>query len=399
MPTTTIKLTGYSTVVLTYTLTNYSDDLYQVHVTNVKFTNSRSGGTTLKCWLRVQFYAENDLVSRYFADGNFNPASITLAKGTKSKSTAISSGGLWVRMSKQHAAVSGSVKLWVDMTASDGGYWEKYPAVSVTLPAKTSYPVTYDAAGGAGAPGNQTKWYGENLVLQDDEPTRLGYAFDRWNTAADGTGADWMPGATYGTNAALSLHAIWNFTPRITAMKAYRCDSSGNQDDNGTYAWVEAVWECDGAKSGNSGTVTATITNGSTEVPVTVGGDSTGTGGTMTALIPNVDVDTQYTIAVTVTDALGSVTRGAILTTSHFTMDSYRGGTGFGIGCAAPPSGFAIGYDVDLRAGVACAGRAALPTYLYDAQPALADVPRVPCLVVLEAGALYLYTSGGITQL
>lgn len=82
--------------------------------------------------------------------------------------------------------------------------------VTVTIPAKASYAVSFNANGGSGAPSAQTKWYGENLTLSSATPTRTGYTFSKWNTKSDGTGTDYSAGATYTANAAVTLYAVWN---------------------------------------------------------------------------------------------------------------------------------------------------------------------------------------------
>lgn len=79
----------------------------------------------------------------------------------------------------------------------------------ITVPAKKSYTVSYNANGGSGAPGNQTKWHGTNLALSSTKPTRTGYSFLKWNTNSGGTGTSYNPGATYTGNANLALYAIW----------------------------------------------------------------------------------------------------------------------------------------------------------------------------------------------
>ena len=80
---------------------------------------------------------------------------------------------------------------------------------NVSVAAKPSYTVTYNANGGTGAPANQTKWYGTNLTLASGTPARTGYTFVRWNTNTNNTGTGYAPGATYTGNAALTLYAIW----------------------------------------------------------------------------------------------------------------------------------------------------------------------------------------------
>lgn len=73
----------------------------------------------------------------------------------------------------------------------------------------TKYTVSYNANGGSGTPSNQTKTQGTNLVLSSTKPTRSGYTFVNWNTKGDGTGKSYAPGATYSTDANLTLYAIW----------------------------------------------------------------------------------------------------------------------------------------------------------------------------------------------
>lgn len=76
----------------------------------------------------------------------------------------------------------------------------------VSISAKTSYTVSYNANGGSGAPSAQTKWYGETLTLSTTKPTRTGYTFDGWYTATTG-GSKY--GTTYTANASATLYAHW----------------------------------------------------------------------------------------------------------------------------------------------------------------------------------------------
>ena len=72
-----------------------------------------------------------------------------------------------------------------------------------------TYPVTYDANGGDGAPANQVKTYGTDLALSGDVPTRQDYVFQGWAERADAAEVVWQPGDVYRANAALSLYAVW----------------------------------------------------------------------------------------------------------------------------------------------------------------------------------------------
>ena len=96
------------------------------------------------------------------------------------------------------------------ITLTGNPWWSsaatKTSSIAMTKP---TYTVSYDANGGSGAPGNQTKTYGTALTLSSTKPTRANYDFVKWNTAADGSGTSYNPGASYTGNAALKLYAIW----------------------------------------------------------------------------------------------------------------------------------------------------------------------------------------------
>ena len=63
-------------------------------------------------------------------------------------------------------------------------------------------------------PGNQTKIYDQNLTLQSNVPTRVGYTFVKWTTNKDGTGTAYQPGSQYSYNrdsdsGTVTLYAVW----------------------------------------------------------------------------------------------------------------------------------------------------------------------------------------------
>ena len=77
----------------------------------------------------------------------------------------------------------------------------------VENPTPTTYTVKYDANGGTGAPSNQTKTKGKELVLSTTVPTKEGYKFVNWNTKKDGTGTSYNAGSKYTTEASVTLYA------------------------------------------------------------------------------------------------------------------------------------------------------------------------------------------------
>ena len=76
-----------------------------------------------------------------------------------------------------------------------------------------TYAVVYDGNNNtAGSvPEAQTKIQGVALTLATNSGNlaRTGDTFAGWNTAADGSGTDYAEGATYTTDADLTLHAKW----------------------------------------------------------------------------------------------------------------------------------------------------------------------------------------------
>jgi len=92
-----------------------------------------------------------------------------------------------------------------------------------------TYTVKFDANGGTGAPGNQTKTYGTALTLTSTKPTRTGYTFKSWNTKADGSGTSYASGGSYTSNAAVTLYAIW--TANQYAVKYNANGGSGSMND------------------------------------------------------------------------------------------------------------------------------------------------------------------------
>ena len=79
-------------------------------------------------------------------------------------------------------------------------------------PLPIEYTVSYDANGGSGAPASQTKVQDKALTLSSAKPTRNGYSFVGWATSKSATSAQYQPGGTYTTNAAVTLYAVWKVT-------------------------------------------------------------------------------------------------------------------------------------------------------------------------------------------
>ena len=80
----------------------------------------------------------------------------------------------------------------------------------VTFVAET-VTLEYDPRGGSGEPDDQTGDAASDVTVSTTEPTRAGYTFTGWNTAADGSGTSYAGDDTYtlpnsGTD---TLYAQW----------------------------------------------------------------------------------------------------------------------------------------------------------------------------------------------
>ena len=76
-----------------------------------------------------------------------------------------------------------------------------------------TYTISYNANGGSGAPGNQTKYYGTTLTLSSTKPTWSGYTFIGWASSSDRkANVEYLAGASYTLEQSITLYAVWNCT-------------------------------------------------------------------------------------------------------------------------------------------------------------------------------------------
>lgn len=201
-----------------------------------------------------------------------------------------------------------------------------------------TYAVTFNANGGTGAPANQTKTYGVALTLSSVEPTRVNYNFIGWGTSSTSTSASYLPGASYTSNTAITLYAVWELAytkPRINGLKVVRCDSNGNTSDDGTYFKMECTWETDKTVSSIS------VKWGSSSKSIT----ASGTSGTISEILGsgNISTETNYTVTLTIADSNGSTAISRTVPGKAYPIDFKKGGKGVSILKPAQKDGFDIG--------------------------------------------------------
>lgn len=292
--------------------------------------------------------------------------------------------------------------------------------------AKPSWTVSYNANGGSGAPGSQTKWYNENLGLSSTVPSRTGHNFVRWNTNTANTGSAYSPGQTYTGNGDLTLYAIWspythtviynanggsgapgnqtktygvqmsissvtptrntynflgwstspngavtyrpgdNYTPdynggsvtlyavwelayidpSIINFSAYRCNSNGDSDESGRYIRVRFSWYTYGSLTALKAEWKPKTSSTWTSVNVY---NSSTTENLVNQVIGNGNIspDISYDVRVYASDNRKTAYSPTLsIGTIKFPIDIKRGGTGVAIGKVCEKEAFEVGMDI-----------------------------------------------------
>lgn len=216
-----------------------------------------------------------------------------------------------------------------------------------------TYTVSYNANGGSGAPGGQTKTYGETLRLSSTIPTRTNYNFLGWGTAATANTVSYAAGANYTRNAAITLYAIWELAyvkPRIKNISVYRCNSDGSANDSGAYARVIFDWASDR-------TIAAIVIEHSAkgETATNTSVSASGTSGSVDKIIGagKLSVEKTYTVRVTVGDSVDYSAFVRMLTGYAFVRDFYAQGKGVAWGKPAELENvFDIAFQTRLFGGL-----------------------------------------------
>ena len=159
----------------------------------------------------LHFY-ENDVQAGLFYDGK------RIVYSTTSPDHYVKSGVAWNRITshtvtytRYHTASSHKIHGSIQVI---GGAWEGLSTLSsapltVTIPAKPSYTITYNANGGSGAPGKGTKWYNEAFTVSSTKPTRTGYTFVNWKIKETGNTVGAGGTITANSNSNYTLEAQW----------------------------------------------------------------------------------------------------------------------------------------------------------------------------------------------
>jgi uncharacterized repeat protein (TIGR02543 family) len=305
---------GAATKSIVVTFRNFNDDNGDSATKNVTFSVSVPAWTSY-----TVTYSANGGTGAPSSQTKWKDQTLTIS-GTKPTRTGYSFLG-WSTSSTATSA-----------TYSAGGSYTNNGSTTLYAVWKANtYTVRYNANGGSGAPGNQTKTYGQTLTLSSAKPTRTNYTFKGWSTTASATTATYSAGGSYTANAAATLYAVWELSyvkPQITNLSASRCNSNGTASDSGTYALIKFKWTATIAKP----TITVVCANTSGTTVGTYNITSSGTSGTVSQVVGNgsFNVETSYTFTVTVADTNDSTNRVVTMSGTEFHMDFSKNSVAIG---------------------------------------------------------------------
>lgn len=290
-----------------------------------------------------------------------------------------------------------------DVSFEDDIYKFVQPAANsvVTIQMQViTYTVHYDAGSGTGAPDDQTKNYGEPLVLSEDTPTRTNYEFLGWSKIQDASVVTYSPGDTYSDNADLTLYAVWKpiyWVPRITNVVLERCDQDGNPDEYGTYLDVEFNYECcqiitaTTAASASIGYLRKGKDEEYTPINLTIKAAASGSVKQLVGDGGIFGVDDAYDLRIQVTDSSGGTgTYFGTIGASKFILDFKADGDGVAIGRPASNPGFDVAMESTFEENVYTDKAIMLKTDETpdDSQPVYTDILDM----IYPVGSIYIST-------
>lgn len=291
--------------------------------------------TTIQYWARVYVELNSTLSTNWTGYLRFDSDSTVSASGKtyykKDKVVRLVSTK-YKTYTKGTSATTGKISFSVKKASGTIAGTTMSSSVNVTIPAKR-YDVSFNANGGSNPPASQKKVHGTSLTLTTGVPTRAGYDFVSWNTAADGSGTSYASGATFSTDAITTLYAQWHLSyvpPKVENIRAYRVangKSIYNPDVLSTGTKIYAEFKLTNPVSG---TVTVSAKFGTTASA------SSGASGSIKYFyssdghLPATSSET-VTITLSVTDYKGntySYSYSTFISTENYIFDAFKGSNG-----------------------------------------------------------------------
>lgn len=329
----TAASSGNGTFTGTYSISGNGSATKTINVTFRNFNDDNGDSATKSVSFNVTVPAWTSYVVKYNANGGSG------APGNQTKwkdQTLVLSTVKPTRTGYSFLGWSTSSSATTATYAAGANYTSNSAATLYAVWKANTYIIKYNANGGSGAPGNQTKTYGVTLKLSTTKPTRAKYNFLGWSTSASATSATYAAGANYTANSATTLYAVWEVAyqnPTLTNIVVERCTSDGTVSDSGTYGLVSFDWTT--WENASSVKIDWTPTNGSTSsTTVSVSGTSGhaniifGDGG--------LSEESSYAIVVTLSDSGGSSAIKRTIMGLNLPIDILAGNRGLGVAIGKP---------------------------------------------------------------
>ena len=256
------------------------------------------------------------------------------------------------RFVKGHSAYNITLSGWV---RNQSGYMNGTSSASqtITVPALEHHYVSFNANGGTGAPGRADKWYGEQVTIPNNKPTRTNYEFLGWSDSKTGS-VKYQPGQKYWIDDRdVTYYAIWKIlyvAPKFESGLALRTGSlnSTTVDYSGGYCYASFTYKVDTTVYSDNvaKSIICNYYKDSIGDPVSVSltGDLDKASGTVNAHFEASINSTYYIECVLIDNKDGKAVIARSISTGVLPMEIGNQGKSVGILSAAPSSaGLALG--------------------------------------------------------
>jgi len=300
------------------------------------------------------------------------------------------------------------------------------PNANLSLYAQWYAPhtITYKANDGTSEEQTQVKVYNTAATVKGaDAFSRDGWLLTGWNTASDGTGDSVALGASYSTEADITLYAQWqrgisSVTIGNATVIRTENSSSTSESDAGAYAYVQVPLTVSGAAAASislsvelyddSGTLIVTV-SGTTSTKST--GDASVTP-TLTARLSGLGTDSRYDAKCIVSvsntsyssQSVAPVSKTLVIPIAMYTIAAKPGGHGVAFGAPSTEDGAKFGFPIIgevKRGSTALFSRTCYPCFVYSAFPTdnnsqkdESQLPITPCFVLDTSDNAFYYCDG-----
>ena len=162
------------------------------------------------------------IVSAYYSDGTSIFSNVDSGFSTPQQFTSNRAGKVLIRLA------------WKPNSYGTSGTF----AVAVGGATMPQYVVTFNSTGGTGTFSTQYVQPGSSIILPSNI-TRSNYTFAGWNTAADGTGTNYLAGSSFRPYNSITLYARWNILATPLTINTWKNDNItvSNRDDGVWYTF------------------------------------------------------------------------------------------------------------------------------------------------------------------